>query len=354
LLTPEECREFLDGGKVFRFDLYRIPFNGGKGGEAVPIEGASGNGRSNFFAKYSPDGRWIVFCRANSFMLLQPDSELYIIPAEGGAPRRLECNLGLMNSWHSFSPNGKWLVFSSKANTPYTQLFLAHMDEKGRFAPPVALAHLSHPDRAANIPEFVNLRPGAITTIKEAFVNDESYMRTALENVKTGDYEAAAELYRKALAINPDNAEARAFLGGLLSDQGHFKEAYEHLGRVLELNPEDGVAHYNLGNAFAGERRYDDAMASWQKAIALAPDNLKAYTNLSAVLLALGRGAEAEAILRSAVAANPETADAHCNLGQFLFNLGRKEESALVWQECLRRRRQNLGETGGNGTPRLL
>ena len=40
---------------------------------------------SNYFARYSPDGRWIVFCRAKSYMLLQRDSELYILPAEGGA-----------------------------------------------------------------------------------------------------------------------------------------------------------------------------------------------------------------------------------------------------------------------------
>jgi len=25
---------------------------------------------SNYFAKYSPDGKWIVFCKAKSFMLL--------------------------------------------------------------------------------------------------------------------------------------------------------------------------------------------------------------------------------------------------------------------------------------------
>ncbi len=32
-----------------RYDLFRIPFNGGKGGRAEPIRGASGNGRSNSF-----------------------------------------------------------------------------------------------------------------------------------------------------------------------------------------------------------------------------------------------------------------------------------------------------------------
>ena len=61
-----------------------MPFNSGKGGKAEPLAGATENGMSNFFARYSPDGRWIVFCQAASFMLLQPDSRLYIMPAGGG------------------------------------------------------------------------------------------------------------------------------------------------------------------------------------------------------------------------------------------------------------------------------
>lgn len=72
---------------------------------------------SNYFARFSPDGKWIVFCKAKSFMLLQPDSELYIVPAQGGEARRLRCNTSRMNSWHSWSRNGKWLVFSSKARS---------------------------------------------------------------------------------------------------------------------------------------------------------------------------------------------------------------------------------------------
>jgi hypothetical protein len=171
-ITTAEGEEFVKDGKPVRFDLYRIPFNGGTGGTAVPLEGASNNGMSNYFARYSPDGRWIVFCRAKSYMLLQPDSALYIIPAQGGEARRLRCNTGRMNSWHSWSPNGKWLVFSSKAYSDYTQLFLTHIDEDGDSTPPVVLSHLTAPDRAANIPEFVNTHPGAIVRIRERFLPD--------------------------------------------------------------------------------------------------------------------------------------------------------------------------------------
>jgi len=169
-LTKEECYDLVRDGSLFQYDLYRVPFNEGAGGTPEPLEGASHNGRSNYFPRYSSDGRWIVFCRARTYMLLQPDSELYIIPAAGGTARRLRCNTARMNSWHSFSPNGKWMVFASKAWSDYTQLCLTHIDEQGESSPPILLDHLTAPDRAANIPEFVSADPNAIRCIREQFV----------------------------------------------------------------------------------------------------------------------------------------------------------------------------------------
>ena len=57
-LHPKDCAEFLQGKTTFQYDLYRIPFNGGRGGAAQPIAGASDNGMSNTFPKVSPDGKW--------------------------------------------------------------------------------------------------------------------------------------------------------------------------------------------------------------------------------------------------------------------------------------------------------
>ncbi|VBB43366.1 hypothetical protein TRIP_B250426 [uncultured Desulfatiglans sp.] len=149
---------FIQGDSTYQYDLYRVPFEGGPDTVAEPLPGGSHNGMSNFFPKVSPDGKWIVFCKAKRFMLNQLDSELYIIPAEGGEARRLECNFpGRMNSWHSWSPDSRWLVFSSKANGPYTQLWLTHIDEHGEDTPPVLLDHLTGEKQAANIPEFVDI-----------------------------------------------------------------------------------------------------------------------------------------------------------------------------------------------------
>jgi hypothetical protein len=149
-----------------KYDLYRIPFNEGKGGVPERILGASENGMSNNFPKVSPDGRWIVFVQCGNGQLMRPDSQLYIVPFAGGVARRMRANTRLMNSWHSFSPNGRWLVFSSKARSPYTQMYLTHIDANGNDSPAILIDNTTAANRAVNIPEFVNIGGDGIEEIE--------------------------------------------------------------------------------------------------------------------------------------------------------------------------------------------
>jgi len=149
-----------------QYDLYRVPFNDGKGGTPERIVGASQNGMSNNFPKVSPDGRWIVFVQCHNGQLMRPDSQLFIVPFAGGQARRMRANTRLMNSWHSFSPNGHWMVFSSKARSPYTQMYLTHIDTDGNDSPAILIDNATAANRAINIPEFVNIDPDGIQDIQ--------------------------------------------------------------------------------------------------------------------------------------------------------------------------------------------
>ena len=77
-------------------------------------------------------------------------------------------------------------MFSSKANSPYTQLFLTHIDQWGHSTPAVLLEHFTAPDLAANIPEFVNAESEAIRKIREQFLNDYSFVRAGNEFFRHG------------------------------------------------------------------------------------------------------------------------------------------------------------------------
>jgi len=163
--TDETNIDKLNVQYPVQFNVYCIPFNNGQCGYAEPLPGASHNGKSNYFARYSPDGKWIVFTQSATGFAIQQDSKLYIMPATGGEVKEMRCNLSRLNSWHTWSPNSKWLAFVSKENSPYTELFLTHIDDNGNDSPPVLLARFNMPGYAINVPEFANIPPMGIQQI---------------------------------------------------------------------------------------------------------------------------------------------------------------------------------------------
>jgi tetratricopeptide (TPR) repeat protein len=321
LLDENDVPEFIEGKEPFKFDLYRVPFNEGRGGKAEPLEGASHNGMSNFFAKFSPDGKWIVFCKAENYMLLMPDSELYIIPAEGGEARRLRANTRRMNSWHSFSSNGRWLVFSSKANTPYTQLFLTHVDEEGRSTPPVVLERFTGSDRAANIPEFVPLLAGSIAKIEERFLDAYSFLRAGMANERTGNYAGAVRAYQRGLAVAPGNVELLNALGFALFQQGKSREAVAALEKALAADPRHVKGHNNLALASIDLGELELAEAHYRESLAIQPQ-AAIYNDLGFVLERQGLTEEAVEQYRKSLELDPDSASANYNLGAHLARRG--------------------------------
>jgi len=144
--------------ETIRFDLYRIPYNNGKGGKAIPIKGASFNGKSNYAPRYSPNGKWVVFNEADSASLVEPTSDLYIMPADlSRPPRKLECNVDYaMDSWHSWSLNSRWLLFATKRDDGiFARIYITEIDENGHASPPVKLPLKSEPMMCFNVPEFL-------------------------------------------------------------------------------------------------------------------------------------------------------------------------------------------------------
>jgi len=334
LVDETDVPEFTVEKKPFRYDLYRVPFNDGKGGKAEPIAGASDNGMSNFFPKYSPDGKWIVFCKADSYMLLRPDSELYIIPAEGGTARRLRYNTARMNSWHSWSSNSRWLVFSSKVNGPYTQLFLTHIDEDGNDSPPVLLERFTSPDRAANIPEFVNLPGDAIASIREEFLDAYSFLRAGMANENTGDHKGAERAFRRGLEIAPEDVELRNALGWTLFQDGRSEEAVVQYERALEIDPDHVKSHNNVALALVELGRLEDAATHFEASLRIEPQ-AEIHSDLGFALARLGRSDEAMAHYRKALELDPECTSAHFNMAVTFVQTGQLDQAEIHYREAL-------------------
>ncbi len=302
-----------------QYDLYRIPFNGGKGGVAERIVGASENGMSNDFPKVSPDGKWIVFVRNKCGLLMRPDSKLYIVPATGGKERPLRSNLAVMNSWHSFSPNGRWLVFSSKTPTLYTRLYLTHIDEEGNSTPAILIDNTTAANRAANIPEFVNIPAGGLDRLEAPATDFYKLYNIASGFAEKKQYDEAIPAWRQALDKEPTDARAHNSLGNALVATGKMDEALQEYRTAVQLDPSSSKAFNNLGGSLAQMGRMDEAIESFRKAVTINPANASAQTNLGGALAQTGHLDEAMEHCRVALELDPKLADAESNMGVVLF-----------------------------------
>jgi tetratricopeptide (TPR) repeat protein len=289
-----------------QYSLYRIPFNGGKGGQPEPILGAANNGMSNNFPKVSPDGRWIVFVKCRNGQLMRPDSQLYIVPVSGGVARRMRCNTSLMNSWHSFSPNGRWLVFSSKSRSVYTQMYLTHIDEKGQDSPPIYIDNSTASNRAVNLPEFVNIKPDQMESIDVPASDLYRIIDNALALQQGGDNAAALAEWKKALEIDPDDARANNGIAIALSVSGDSDGAIAHLRKATRISPDFFEAYYNLGLELAKKNRVNEAIDAWLNTVRIRPSFAAGQENLGYAFYLQGKFADSLTHLRLALEADPD------------------------------------------------
>jgi Flp pilus assembly protein TadD len=317
-----------------QYDLYRIPFNDGRGGTATPIAGASANGMSNSFPKVSPDGRWIVFVQARNGLLMRPDSKLFIVPAEGGEARPLRANTTLMNSWHSFSPNGRWLVFSSKSRSPYTQMFLTHIDAEGNSTPAVVVENSTAANRAVNIPEFVNIPQDGLLKIDTPAAEYFRLIDQAADALEGGRSEEAMPLLKQAIEMNPGDPIVHNDYGCALVSGGQVNEGIAQFRKAIELSADYPDPHNNLASALAQGGQAEEATAEFKKALALRPDYPEAQAGLGGLLAMSGRNAEAIPILLKAVQGRPQNLTARMGLAMALSKTGRPQEALTHAKEA--------------------
>lgn len=338
-----------------QYDLYKIPFNDGRGGKAIPVEGASNNGMSNDFPKVSPDGRWIVWVQNKNGLLMRPDSKLWIVPFEGGRPRLLKCNTPLMNSWHSFSPNGRWLAFSSKGRSPYTQLMLTHIDAEGNDTPAIMVENTKADNRAVNIPEFVNIPVDGLDKIDPQAT--ESYRLTdkALEEIEANQIQDAIQTIRKALEFDPEDSFAHFILATALTGNDREPEALEEYRKACELDPRNPVFADHLAVSLDLSGDAEGAIRQFEKAIALVPGSPEYRFNLGFALESRGDYAAAVAPLEKAVElSRGKNLQSLAELAKCYDKSGRASDAVQVERQAMDLATQHGDEQAASSLRQLL
>jgi tetratricopeptide (TPR) repeat protein len=146
--------------------------------------------------------------------------------------------------------------------------------------------------------------------------------------------DAIVEL-RKAIELDPQNAQAHAKLGLALYEKGRLDEAIKVYRKAIELGPTDAQVHNNLGNALRRQQNLAAAVTAYREAIRLQPDYAAAYNNLGVALRGQGKLAEAEAAFRQAIDLQPDFASAYSNLGVALREQGKLAEAVAAYHKAI-------------------
>ncbi len=114
-----------------------------------------------------------------------------------------------------------------------------------------------------------------------------------LSHGRGGDGQAALD---RALALNPDLAEARSLKAKMLSDAGQHGEAAAEIAVAMQLDPESWEVNLRAGYISYHQGRLEDAARHFEKAAALTEADFKALAMLVSCYTALRDGENARRV----------------------------------------------------------
>lgn len=182
---------------------------------------------------------------------------------------------------------------------------------------------------ALSQPSPTSGREGAEPGRKPAASAQEVYER-GLSWARRGDSATAVEEYRRAIALDPDFADAHFSLGTTLAPQSYvvigsgvrdhqiLDEAITHLRRAFELVPDSAEHAYWLGRALDLRDQDDEAIELLKRAIELDPQHGLAHKRLGLIHGERGEREEALASFRAALETLEDDPGIHFQIGNLL------------------------------------
>ena len=146
-------------------------------------------------------------------------------------------------------------------------------------------------------------------------------------------YEEALQALERAVSLDLDAAvegPLRRLMGRAAQELGRFEAAAEHYGRALAIDPRDAEAIDRLAVLQFGRQRYADALDLYRTLVEIDPANAPAHANLGVALYHLGRTEEAIRSFEHALALDPDLEAAQVGLAALRDPDGRTDDEAAA------------------------
>ncbi|UZJ42182.1 tetratricopeptide repeat protein [Prosthecochloris sp. SCSIO W1101] len=154
-------------------------------------------------------------------------------------------------------------------------------------------------------------------------------------HVRKKQFKKAAELFKKALEIKPDNPSVLNNYGNVLNSLRYHEKALCCFDRAIALKPEYAEAYYNRSKTLFELQRYEKALPGFEKALEIKPGFAEAHVFKGDILRKLSRHEEALLHYEKAIVLNPGYALVYNNLGNALQELQRYQEALSCFDKAI-------------------
>ncbi|HEV7485214.1 MAG TPA: sulfatase-like hydrolase/transferase [Thermoanaerobaculia bacterium] len=152
---------------------------------------------------------------------------------------------------------------------------------------------------------------------------------------QSGDVPRAIALYRQAVALAPNDADAWYNLAAVLQESGNAREGAIALAEAAKRDPNRPEIHNIRGTALAEAGNLAEAEKEFRATIAADPRNARAYNNLGNVLSAMNRHDDAAGAYQKSIELAPRYADPLNGLGAMLVSDGRARDALSYFDRAL-------------------
>jgi len=164
---------------------------------------------------------------------------------------------------------------------------------------------------------------------------------TGMRAFDAGDIETAKRGFRAVLDENIEHPDGLLGMGLVARKLGQLDTAAELIRRAIAINPRAAAYWSNLGNIYQDQERWDDAVEAQRQAVRLNPRHDAIRQNLGSLLNLVDRPYEALPHFREAMKQNPASADVVTNFATVLNRVGEYGTSNRYFRRALELDRAN-------------
>lgn len=157
------------------------------------------------------------------------------------------------------------------------------------------------------------------------------HLFNAVDYVDKNIGDSAITECKNALEIEPEWAEAYAFLGFIYASKGMVDEGIVHLERAVEIDPKYVDAYFTLGFVYVMEGKVNQGIAAYRRAVEIDPDWVQARCALGTALLEQGMVDESITEFKRVLEIDPNLAEAHYRL---TLAYSKKEQYISARRHC--------------------